>query len=157
MKSFEFSEEQFQNLDNIRKELFYDEHDPRSITYKRQLNRPRINWNKVCFFILCPIVIVTAVVIGLKHMNMSTAFCCIVATAIVLIYLSIFLKSAIICAVKIYQRFAPDSLRNKCRFEPSCSEYFILSIEKYGLLKGIKKGISRLKRCNINGGGFDLP
>ncbi|NLZ46061.1 MAG: membrane protein insertion efficiency factor YidD [Clostridiales bacterium] len=52
---------------------------------------------------------------------------------------------------------APESLRKQCRFKPSCSEYMILSIEKFGLLKGIIKGICRLKRCNINGGGFDFP
>lgn len=33
----------------------------------------------------------------------------------------------------------------------------ILAIEKYGLIKGLQKGICRLKRCNIDGGGFDFP
>ena len=73
------------------------------------------------------------------------------------IYFVLTLKKAVICAVKIYQRFAPDSLRNKCRFEPSCSEYMILAVEKYGVIKGVIKGIDRLKRCNVDGGGFDYP
>ena len=69
----------------------------------------------------------------------------------------IHLKSISICGVRIYQRFAPDSIRNKCRFEPSCSEYMILSIQKYGVIHGIRKGINRLKRCNIHNGGYDTP
>ncbi|MBE6586778.1 MAG: membrane protein insertion efficiency factor YidD [Ruminococcaceae bacterium] len=67
------------------------------------------------------------------------------------------MKRVVICSVHIYQRYAPDSIRNKCRFEPSCSEYMILAIEKYGLFKGVIKGIDRLKRCNTNDGGFDYP
>jgi len=35
----------------------------------------------------------------------------------------------------------------KCRFYPTCSDYMILAIQKYGLLKGIKKGINRIRRC----------
>jgi putative component of membrane protein insertase Oxa1/YidC/SpoIIIJ protein YidD len=33
----------------------------------------------------------------------------------------------------------------------------ILSLEKYGLRRGLSKGIGRLKRCNIDNGGFDEP
>ena len=35
-----------------------------------------------------------------------------------------------------------------CRFYPSCSEYAILALEKYGVVKGIKLSIDRIKRCN---------
>lgn len=35
--------------------------------------------------------------------------------------------------------------------------YMIMSLQKYGLIKGLKKGIDRLRRCNINDGDFDLP
>jgi len=44
-----------------------------------------------------------------------------------------------------------------CRFYPSCSEYCIKSIEKYGVVKGLLKGVGRILRCNpFNGGGIDL-
>jgi putative component of membrane protein insertase Oxa1/YidC/SpoIIIJ protein YidD len=33
----------------------------------------------------------------------------------------------------------------------------LLSIEKYGVWKGLPKGVNRLRRCNINNGGFDEP
>jgi putative component of membrane protein insertase Oxa1/YidC/SpoIIIJ protein YidD len=33
----------------------------------------------------------------------------------------------------------------------------ILALQKYGLWKGLRKGIDRLRRCNIHNGGFDYP
>jgi len=35
-----------------------------------------------------------------------------------------------------------------CRFFPTCSDYMLLSIKKYGIFKGIKIGIFRILRCN---------
>ena len=43
-----------------------------------------------------------------------------------------------------------------CRFQPTCSEYAIDAINKYGPLKGLIKTIWRLLRCNpFNKGGYD--
>jgi putative component of membrane protein insertase Oxa1/YidC/SpoIIIJ protein YidD/uncharacterized OB-fold protein len=52
--------------------------------------------------------------------------------------------------------------RNKkifCRFFPSCSEYSIIALEKYGFLKGWYLTLERLKRCNwkYNGRKIDFP
>ena len=73
------------------------------------------------------------------------------------IYILISLKHFVLLLIKIYQHIAPISIRSKCRFEPSCSQYMILSINKYGFLKGFIKGVNRLKRCNVNDGGYDSP
>ncbi len=35
-----------------------------------------------------------------------------------------------------------------CRFYPSCSEYAILALKKYGLIKGVKMSVNRILRCN---------
>lgn len=157
MKSVIFTEEQLKNLNEIGNELFADEQDPRSPFYVRKLNRPRINWFGVVIYLFAPLFISILLYFILNQLDFKTVFV-IVSEAIALtLYFILTLKKAIICAVKIYQRFAPDSLRNKCRFEPSCSEYMILAVEKYGVIKGVLKGIDRLKRCNVNGGGFDYP
>lgn len=58
--------------------------------------------------------------------------------------------------VRIYQRVAPKVIRGKCRFEPCCSDYMILAIQKYGVRKGIKKGINRVMRCKPPNGGIDI-
>lgn len=157
MKSVIFTEEQLQNLNEIGKDLFSDEQDPRSSNYVRILKRPQISWFRIILYLLIPAIVITALIIALKHFSVSTTMTVILALTVFTVYIILTLKRAIICAVKIYQRYAPDSVRNKCRFEPSCSEYMILAIEKYGLLKGVKKGINRLKRCNVNDGGFDYP
>lgn len=157
MKEIIFTEQQLHNLDEIVMDLFCDKQDPRSSTYIRKLNRPTINWIKIIANILIPIFIFAVLVIVLKYFGVSTAVSFLIPATILTVYILLILKQAIIILIKIYQRYAPDSLRNKCRFEPSCSEYMILAIEKYGLIKGLRKGICRLKRCNINDGGFDFP
>ncbi|PJE63213.1 membrane protein insertion efficiency factor YidD [Candidatus Roizmanbacteria bacterium CG10_big_fil_rev_8_21_14_0_10_39_6] len=43
-----------------------------------------------------------------------------------------------------------------CRFQPTCSQYSIEAVQKYGALKGLYKGIVRIFRCNPwSKGGFD--
>lgn len=67
------------------------------------------------------------------------------------------LKKIMIFFVKLYQRYASESTRKLCLFKPSCSEYMILSIEKYGCIRGFIKGIKRLRRCHTPNGGIDYP
>ena len=69
----------------------------------------------------------------------------------------LFLKHILIFLVRCYQRFAPREIRDRCLFTPTCSEFMILSIQKYGVLKGVAKGIDRLKRCHYPNGGEDYP
>lgn len=59
--------------------------------------------------------------------------------------------------VLIYKAFAPMDIRQKCRFEPTCSTYMIIAIKKYGLIFGVIKGIRRLFRCKPPNGGVDYP
>lgn len=45
-----------------------------------------------------------------------------------------------------------------CRFEPSCSEYFLQAVQKYGVGKGVAKGVWRILRCHPwSPGGYDPP
>lgn len=67
------------------------------------------------------------------------------------------MKALLIQIVRFYQNTAPARVRNSCRFEPTCSEYMILSLQKHGTIKGFKKGINRLKRCRIPNEGIDYP
>jgi putative membrane protein insertion efficiency factor len=53
-------------------------------------------------------------------------------------------KKALIGLVRLYQRYAPERIRRKCIFKPTCSEYMILALEKHGLIKGLYKGIYRM-------------
>jgi putative membrane protein insertion efficiency factor len=68
------------------------------------------------------------------------------------------LATILICGVRFYQIVLRPILPALCRFQPSCSEYFILAVRKYGPLRGACKGVGRLCRCNPWGGsGYDPP
>jgi putative component of membrane protein insertase Oxa1/YidC/SpoIIIJ protein YidD len=67
-------------------------------------------------------------------------------------------KRIIIGLVRLYQRYAPERIRRKCIFKPTCSEYMILAVEKYGVIKGLYKGIFRLfVRCKGFYYSIDYP
>ena len=59
--------------------------------------------------------------------------------------------------VLLYKAFAPMSIRDRCRFEPSCSTYMIMALQKYGFFVGVYKGLRRICRCHPPNGGEDLP
>jgi len=65
---------------------------------------------------------------------------------------------AVITAIRGYQRFISPLLGSHCRFEPSCSMYFIESVRKYGVVRGSLRGILRICRCHPwHPGGHDPP
>lgn len=67
-------------------------------------------------------------------------------------------KDLISKIIKFYQKFISPNFSSNCRFYPSCSEYTILAINKYGAPKGFIRGICRILRCGpFNKGGIDLP
>ena len=50
----------------------------------------------------------------------------------------------------------PGPWHNSCRFEPTCSNYAIIAIERFGVVKGSYLTIKRVLRCNpFCRGGFD--
>ena len=61
-----------------------------------------------------------------------------------------------IILVKIYQKIIPTHYRACCRFHPTCSDYAIAALSKYGLFKGSWLALKRILRCNpIGGSGYD--
>jgi hypothetical protein len=75
-----------------------------------------------------------------------------------------YIKKIFIGFIKFYQKtlsFDHGFLKvffpyGYCRFRPTCSEYAVQSIEKYGILKGGLKAAWRILRCNPwNKGGYD--
>ncbi|MBU5449548.1 membrane protein insertion efficiency factor YidD [Acetivibrio sp. MSJd-27] len=69
------------------------------------------------------------------------------------------MKKIVICLIQWYRRnLSPLKKYPTCRFLPTCSEYAVLAIEKYGLLKGGVKTVYRILRCNpFCKGGVDYP
>ena len=70
------------------------------------------------------------------------------------------IKFILIKIIKFYKLFISPYLGNNCRYMPTCSEYFMESLEEYGVLKGSLKGTKRILSCHpirfLGGGeGFD--
>lgn len=60
--------------------------------------------------------------------------------------------------VRLYQWTISPLLGPVCRFDPSCSNYFIQAVHKYGPLSGAWRGIKRICRCHPwSRGGYDPP
>ena len=58
------------------------------------------------------------------------------------------MRKIIIFIIKIYQYLISPLLGNKCRFLPTCSEYFIEALNTQGLIKGLKLGSKRIFKCH---------
>ena len=58
------------------------------------------------------------------------------------------MKTFLIFIIKFYQYFISPLLGNRCRFLPTCSEYFIEALKTQGLITGIKLGIKRILKCH---------
>ncbi len=58
------------------------------------------------------------------------------------------LNSLLINIIKFYKFFISPIFGHNCRFLPSCSEYFIESLERYGILKGSHLGMKRICKCH---------
>jgi putative membrane protein insertion efficiency factor len=64
----------------------------------------------------------------------------------------------IIGAIRLYQLTLSPLLGNVCRFEPSCSRYMVECLRKYGLFRGLARGLRRFSRCHPwDPGGYDPP
>ncbi|MGI8902494.1 MAG: membrane protein insertion efficiency factor YidD [Solirubrobacteraceae bacterium] len=58
--------------------------------------------------------------------------------------------------IKIYQRLISPVVGSRCKFYPSCSEYAVQAIGRFGILRGLVLAAWRLLRCNPwSHGGFD--
>lgn len=66
------------------------------------------------------------------------------------------MKHVLIWLVRGYRRFISPLLPPACRFTPTCSQYALEAIEKYGALKGGYLAIRRILRCHpFHPGGYD--
>ena len=65
------------------------------------------------------------------------------------------MKKILIWIIQLYQRI-PFSSHNSCRFRPTCSNYAIEALDRFGFIKGSYLTIRRILRCNPFGKyGYD--
>ena len=62
----------------------------------------------------------------------------------------------VIGLARAYQATLSHWLGRQCRFVPTCSQYFIESVQRYGALRGSGRGVRRILRCHpFSRGGYD--
>lgn len=67
-----------------------------------------------------------------------------------------FLVNVSTALIRAYQVCISPFLPQSCRFHPCCSEYALTAIKRYGFLKGLYLGVTRLSRCHpYHPGGYD--
>lgn len=65
-------------------------------------------------------------------------------------------KKILILFIKGYQKVISPLIGKNCRFYPTCSEYSIRALEKYGVFKGMYLSVKRILKCNpFHPGGYD--
>lgn len=66
------------------------------------------------------------------------------------------MKRVVILLIRLYQRFISPLLMSSCRFQPTCSQYTLEAVDRYGAAKGLWLGAKRIGRCHpFNPGGYD--
>ena len=66
------------------------------------------------------------------------------------------MKKVAILLIRFYQKAISPMFPPSCRFQPTCSQYALEAVGKYGVWKGGRKAIWRILRCNpFCKGGYD--
>ena len=66
------------------------------------------------------------------------------------------MKKVLLAIIRFYQKALSPHLPASCRYQPTCSQYTITAIERFGALRGGFMGARRILRCNpFSKGGYD--
>jgi putative membrane protein insertion efficiency factor len=66
------------------------------------------------------------------------------------------MQGLILAVLGLYKYWVSPWLPGACRFHPTCSEYMMEAVKRYGAGRGVWMGLRRLSRCHpLNSGGLD--
>ena len=63
----------------------------------------------------------------------------------------------LILKIRIYQKLISPLFMSRCRYHPTCSNYFIEALNEQGLFRGVFLGVKRILSCNPWGGSGHDP
>lgn len=62
----------------------------------------------------------------------------------------------VVAVIVFYRRFLSPQMAANCRFQPTCSAYGVVALERHGLLRGGSMALRRVTRCHpLRPGGLD--
>ena len=66
-------------------------------------------------------------------------------------------RRMLVYLIRLYQKYISPCFPKHCKYYPTCSEYTMQAVDKYGIIKGSLLGIIRILKCNpFSKGGVDL-
>lgn len=131
-------------------ELFYYQSN-------RLITRPNTTiWTTLCktIIFIAGVIAISLIINGLINANIE--FYNIVLVVAMLSTL-VFFKKILILYIELYQHYASEEIRRRCVCQPSCSDYAIMALEKYNVIKAIGLIYKRLRRCYGNELIIDYP
>ena len=67
------------------------------------------------------------------------------------------LRSIVVAPVRAYQRWISPAIPQRCKYHPSCSQYAVDAVRRFGILRGLVLAAWRVLRCNPwSHGGVDF-
>ena len=67
------------------------------------------------------------------------------------------LRGVVLGPIRLYQRVISPVLPARCKYHPTCSQYAVQAIRRYGVLRGLVLAAWRILRCNPwSHGGVDF-
>ena len=66
------------------------------------------------------------------------------------------LTALLLAPIRAYQRFISPAFPRRCKYYPTCSDYAVQAVRRFGVLRGVVLAAWRLVRCNpLSHGGYD--
>lgn len=124
---------------------------------ERPLVRPRLTLTK--FLLSTALLLGTGLGLGYGTWELLDHPCSLITALWVAAGVTLLasLRMLIINLVKLYQHYAPEWMRRRCMMLPSCSEYCIMAVRKYGVVRGCWKTTYRLTHKCLGHYEVDWP
>ena len=127
-------------------------------TDERELPRPKTNAGHIVLYGFLLAAILTAEVVASVFLCRSTWAKAVCITVAVLVTLEYYLRFYFVKIVECYQHYAKEETRRRCLCVPSCSEYAILCLKRYELIKALVRITKRLfVTCKGDEYKIDMP
>ena len=129
------------------------EHDrARDYCFHHELTKPRANARTVVGWLLLLETLTVLLTVGINSLFDRLGIFHSFSVSYLEVSSIVFcagLKKSCVLLIKVYQHYASEQTRRRCTLMPSCSEYALLALQKYNVIKALYKTFIRLNnKCN---------